>query len=285
MSTELKPRVTIRQYDSEIRIQTTQKTGHPNWRKEWDRSFYHRVLNLLRSRGWSIERDWTYRSLMQHTGQLGQLKMHAAAFGACAEFVFFQDVVSGGNKSGGRYEFNKLRLMPFLIRPRFTAERNAIFKLAQQIGCVDVTPPVYPLAMDQIKANRESCYHWPDGYIGDREYDHLNRIDADRAIIKEGDVRYFRSWSGVLMRGRCFKNLNNMFYVVTSPTEYECHACFDLFSCKPTAVPRKLHPRGQDILRRKIADASSAMNFELAIRLREQLSPAPQQAKRQAVRA
>ena len=89
-----------------------------------------------------------------------------------------------------------------------------------------------------------SCHHpqkeWfrleeVDGQTPEHEY---NAKDRDGKILHNGEVKYFRDWSGYLIRGVIYHNINNMWWVLPLDGDVMNKACFELFDLTD-AEPRR----------------------------------------------
>ena len=62
----------------------------------------------------------------------------------------------------------------------------------------------------------------------------INGTDRDGNTLRNGETKYFRDWSGYLLRGKVYHNINNMWWVLLADGKVRNVACFDLFDLKET---------------------------------------------------
>ena len=175
------------------------------------------VRGLLWRRGFKIEADphtkKHYRILCRdgnhRYGRKGDLEFQADFYPIGMKIEFFQNVVFE-NKNGGRYDYGKLKRMPYLLRLQFIANKNAICKLLVEQGFVDDTDEVPETAIDRVIHNNKRCWHargcgilvW--GLNASRS----NITDRDGKVIIPGQVKCFYDRHGTLRKGVAYYGLN-----------------------------------------------------------------------------
>lgn len=207
----------------------------------------HRVLNFMKGRGFLVGRDprieQEYKSISKHHwyGRKGDLEFRAERYPVGWKIEFFQNV-NFENRAGGYYDFDKYEKMPYMIKLIFRNEARYIKEFLIELGCICESNPVYKLAADRIKADYVSSCHHPqksmeefelsdmDGQTSEYSY---NRKDRDGKIILNGQLKYFRDWNGRLSRGVVYRNLNNMWWVITHKDGLTNMADFQLFDPTP----------------------------------------------------
>ncbi|MED3549981.1 hypothetical protein [Cytobacillus praedii] len=195
------------------------------------------LFNYMRNRGWMIDIDPYY---LEHykllakdnfLGIKGDLKFVAEKYRMGFKIEFFQEV-NFKNRNGGKYDFDKLKLMPYLIRCSFLVELNHIKSFCATEGYEDRSePPVKRKAFDNVMKKIKSCCHYKEGKELP-EYDGLpkyNCTDKDGKQIRNGDVKYFRDNKGRLQRGTVYHNINNMWWIILHEYKYTNIAAFKLF--------------------------------------------------------
>lgn len=238
-----------------------------------DKSIYGSIKRILRSKGFSFGKDREiakkYPSLAQthHEGNKGDLKFIASIHPAMIEIEFYQDI-NFENKCGGKYDFNKLSKMTYLQRLTYFNVRNKIIKMLLKRGLIDGTKPRSEEAYKQVMNRRAETMEWhPQMYT--RPIQDYNSKDKDGLHLKDGDVRYFYDYNGILSRGTVYYNINNMWWVVCNKYNYSNKASFDLFQWKP-GMPIKIADRErklQSLLKKLIEEH----NYERAIIIRDLL--------------
>jgi hypothetical protein len=214
-----------------------------------------RIATLMKRRGWKFMLDPTpvggnhdaYHRKYWRYAKRGDLEVLMHACGRHLEMNFFQSVANQDNPNGARYDFDKMKRMPVLLRYRTQVEHNFLSAWCLKQGLVDTTDRVPAKAMERIEYDRAKCWHWPKdrtqwpAYIDKcRSYGGRNCIDADGVQMNDGDVRYLRGRDGRLRRCRAYYKINNMWWAVISDTELRNVAAYELFSCEhPAQQPRR----------------------------------------------
>ena len=131
--------------------------------------------------------------------------------------------------------------MPYLIRIRYKKYMNKIIELLKMLVVVDDKTSKRPkLAEERIKCLYvESCHHeQKDTNFDLRSLDGLTQptysgLDRDKKVLHNGDIKYFRDYNGYLARGAVYRNLNNMWYVITDKYTLRNIAAHELFDLAP----------------------------------------------------
>ena len=110
--------------------------GLDSWRFKYPHfGTLHRIFNMLRAEGFTIENDAEVAKCIRrdyYIGRRGDLELYAHRYPAGFEIMFFQNVVIE-NKSGGRYDFHKFQKMPYMIRLQFMKYRDKIIALLKSV--------------------------------------------------------------------------------------------------------------------------------------------------------
>ncbi|GAV11465.1 hypothetical protein [Paenibacillus sp. NAIST15-1] len=205
-------------YDTSIRVWQDEEYSHPTLKK---------VFALLKSRGFTIANDTDVSKIIRRNyfiGYKGDLKFYSRKYPAGFEIEFYQEV-NYENRNGGRYDSNKYKKMPYLIKKQFELEKRKIICLLKENGYQDKSKEKRKNAHEQVMLHiNDPDRHWSSEKIPD-----YNALDKDKRRINNGDVKYFRDYKGVLQRGTVYHNINNMWWVVINKNEYSNIACFYLF--------------------------------------------------------
>ncbi|MGJ0848282.1 hypothetical protein ACR77J_16445 [Tissierella praeacuta] len=212
-------------------------------RNKWSHyPILHRLLNFMSVRGFEVGRDPRiqehYKILNKDHwyGKKGALEFKASRYPRGFKIEFFQNI-NYENKCGGYHDFDKFKKMPYTIKLMFINETNKIAEFLEGLNIADNTKAEYKLAEDKIKQHYVEGWHHPqenmdfnlsdlDGTTCEYSY---NNIDRDKKTIYNGQIKYFRDWSGRLVRGKVYHNINNMWWVILNDTEYTNVADFQLF--------------------------------------------------------
>ncbi|MFL1672597.1 hypothetical protein [Paenibacillus dendritiformis] len=186
-----------------------------------------KVFELLKERGFIIENDPKVDKLIRKDyfiGKKGELKFHSHRYPRGFEIEFYQDV-NFKNPHGGRYDFNKYQMMPYLIKKQFDLEMNYIKELLILLGYEDTSKPSFKNAMDEVMYILNS----PDRHWRNEKVAKYNAMDKDGKLVENGQIKYFRDQKGVLQRGIVYHNINNTWWVVVNKDVFRNLACFELF--------------------------------------------------------
>ena len=218
--------------------------GLDSWRFKYPHfGTLHRIFNMLRAEGFSIENDAEVAKCIRrdyYIGRRGDLELHAHRYPAGFEIMFFQNVVIE-NKSGGRYDFDKFQKMPYMIRLRFMKYRDKIIALLKSVEDLKDESKADPrLAEEWIKARYVEEWHHEQkdmnfllSDLDGQTQESYNGRDRDEKTLHNGDVKYFRHWDGRLYRGRVYHNINNMWWVILDRFTVRNVASFELFDLTP----------------------------------------------------
>lgn len=242
--------------DTGIRFTTseekrTPRRSHEQWRHY---AYFYKILHMLADEGFNVEKDSEilkhYRIISRDHwyGRRGDLEFSAHKFPAGFEIIFFQNV-NFENPNGGKYDFDKLGKMPYLIRLQYTLYmRKIIEKLKTLTEVKDTTPPPAKTAEEKVK--RDLVYGWhffPDMNFNlqtdVREPESYYGVDRNKKPIRNGEIKYFRNRrSGYIMRGRVYYCANMNYWVILNEREAVIVANYDLFDGFPPGEPRRKAP-------------------------------------------
>ena len=218
--------------------------GLDSWRFKYPHfGTLHRIFNMLRAEGFSIENDAEVAKCIRrdyYIGRRGDLELYAHRYPAGFEIMFFQNVVIE-NKNGGRYDFHKFQRMPYMIRLRFMKYRDKIIALLKSVEDLKDESKADPrLAEEWIKARYVEEWHHEQkdmnfllSDLDGQTQESYNGRDRDEKTLHNGDVKYFRHWDGRLYRGRVYHNINNMWWVILDRFTVRNVASFELFDLTP----------------------------------------------------
>lgn len=234
-------------YDTTISfINETEREPKKDWLKYKFRhyGYFYRVMNMLAAEGFNVRQDPDVHKIIRRDhwiGKRGDLEFNAEKYPAGFKVQFFQNVVYE-NQNGGRYDFDKLKKMPYMIRLQYQKYIGKIIKLLETLVVMDDETKHYPkLAEEWIKCRYvESCHNKQENTDFDlQDMDGLtaqpayNGLDRDKKELRNGDIKYFRDRNGYLCRGRVYHNINNMWWVIVDKYTVRNIASFDLFDLMP----------------------------------------------------
>lgn len=239
-----------------------------------DTMTYFLVRRLLRRAGFTFHLDPEVRKRYKciskdyHAGSCGDVHFVSQIYPAGFRFQFYENVIRD-NPCGGLYHFDKMAKAPYLWRLRVTLIRRKIGKLLARLGFTDATdrPPADALGWVRHERAKQDAFqrttvHEPPAYGSD---------DAEKRPLRDGEIRYFRDWNGRLLRGPVYHHINNMWWVLVSPTEVRNMACFDLFTFDPAKHKRKENVNAIRRMKDTLKKVVDREDFERAICLRDEI--------------
>ena len=216
-------------------------------------SYFYKILNMLKGEGFQVEKDpeiakmYKIISKDHWYGRRGDLEFTAEKYPAGFTIMFFQNV-NILNKNGGKYDFDKLVLMPHQIRLQYTLYMRKVVDMLKTLTSVkDITRPVAKTAEEQIKNDLVFSWHfYPDTNFNlskIKEPGSYYGLDRDKKQIHNGDLKYFRdSWNGYIMRGRVYYRANMQYWAIINDRKAVIVEHDDLFDDFPAGEPRRKAP-------------------------------------------
>jgi hypothetical protein len=317
-----------RTYDTKLMVATVKNPPPSDRRRaDWGPGFrspdwetFNRLLEVLRERGFAVSRDPRHEKNFPSLSGFHRLAAAKTPHGlievACEAtpigcgFEFFQEVVTV-NRNGGRYDFDKLEKMPYLIRKKFEGAVAAMVAHLSSRGFVPVervASPVRempirfrlgisegttaPATEAELSAAAKAFFDdsWngeyerkrgtmrflrdETGWPAQSEIPADGRRDRDGNLIVQGAFRLFRDRGGRIARGRVYGGINGMWMVVYGPGQRDrTHlSSLELFSGDPRSMPRRsAKPRP---LVSVLDEAVRRQDFERAIVLRDLIAKA-----------
>jgi len=262
-------------YDTSLHIATEEAFG--NRRLFLDIILHLRKLGFEIGKDQDIDKNYHMLNKTHRYGVMKGLEFSADYYNTGMKFEFFQNVTpTSGRKLGdGKYGFDKLKYMSYLMSKRFIFTRNSVIKYLESRGIVEkvkkhLTWHGQP-DLDAYKTNREKVAAIKTTTDNVSEY---NSKDRDKKEIKNGDKKCFYSpYTKRLNVGYAFHNINNMWWVVLNDEEYHNIAAFELFDFSPDAPLRKPVEieRVIDKLNRKLNSLIEKSDFEKCIKVRDSI--------------
>lgn len=199
------------------------------------RDLLDHIFDLLKQRGFTIQTDqiileeYPILADSHWEGAKGNLLFKSRIYPAGFSIEFYQEV-NTKNPNGGYYDFDKIEMMPYLIRCEFLIVRKYISQIIEQEGFVNTAEPAFKYAIDKVMHKIKSCWHYKEGKeLPEYEIPSYNSRDKNDKQLRNGEVKYFYGYKKRLMRGTIYHNINNMWWVVINKHEYRNVAAFELF--------------------------------------------------------
>lgn len=208
-----------------------------------------RIFNMMRKGGWEVQNDKSVAPLIAKdyfVGKKGELQFKAHRYPAGFKIEFYQEV-NTKNRNGGCYDFDKLKMMPYLIRCQFLLEHKYIKDVLLKEGYIDTSSKSYKYAYDNVMYRIKSCIHYvPGKELPSFEVETYNGNDKDGKKIRNAEIKYFRDHKGRLKCGTVYYNLNNMWWVILNKYEFTSLPSFELFDAdtEENRVRKLVKPSG-----------------------------------------
>lgn len=232
----------------------------------------------LRSKGAFIGIDKTlkmrYKCLNQYHGygSWERLEFVTEIYRTGLKFEFFQNVTTPKNRNGGRYDFDKYKKFPYLLKLRLKVAIRTLIEAISPLCDATITFTDSPTnAVDvMLKDYSGSCHKNSIKTLGDvqasmKSYDlSQNNNDRDKKKIMCGELKYFYSHDGYLHRGIVYHNLNNMWWVIENDITLSNKASFELFDRTNEPIRRVLD--GKKKLEKLMAERGRQIQAENFLR-------------------
>lgn len=236
------PKVTI--YDTKFRIgrgelpYSFKREGNPHWENFKDLMLFLGSIGFYVSEDKEIKKKFPSLNETNRAGGFNDLRFKAQYAPNLFEIEFYQDVFHE-NPHGGFYDFDKYEKMPYLIQKRYDWTREKLLQYFEKCGYSiefgkNTCKGAAFIVHDYIRSWHHPQENWfflkaVDGQTAKYE---PNGTDRDGNILRNGETKYFRDWSGYLLRGKVYHNINNMWWVLLADGQVRNVACFDLFDLK-----------------------------------------------------
>lgn len=260
------------------------------WELAFRRQVFARIVQTLRRIGWTVahwEDAARYRAISnsRRSCSKGDLRGELSVDGRHIEFKMWQDLTPSENPNGGRYDFDKEKRMPYVLRLEMERTRRRIRDyLCNVFSEYEFEPPRYPvmglmgLTAEEIAAHaRRTNGHYRAAL------DHAEISMASNAIARDGGtiVHGAKVWAidrkGRVITGTAYYGLNNSWQIVTGRYGLTfCHTG-EIFTSQPDGLRVKRNERERrKRLESELSKAVKAMDFDRAKVLKGILWPEPE---------
>lgn len=274
------------------------------YERGFKRDVFSRVVQTLNRLGWlvvvpqeDIDRYGVNFARRFRYCTKGELKADLKLHGRSIELEFFQNVNAPDRPDHeGRYQSDKEKHMPYLMRMEMLRTRNRIVTYLTNVfdgyrlkekdpGWSDIGPGKLT-NMDVIKADYRSSWHYNgnwEEYLKKNPYmaSGRNSSSAEGQQLEPGMRVWWFDWKGRIMTGTAWYNINNMWYVTWGRYGISNIASFELYLCFPENPRLKRNDRQRRCkLESLMGDAITKMDFLRAHQLKQILYPEGEQLYR-----
>lgn len=172
---------------------------------------------------------------------------------------WYRDSRTGRKDNLGNYDFDKWDHSTNLERLVFLRAARKIMEFFKLQGYAGEYERRIPFGREAVMKDIESLHQFQgENYTYEKYKDRLggNARDRDKKLIENKQVKYFRDWSGRLMRGEVLHAINNMWWVIINDSCARKVSSFDLFDPTPEDFKNRKFARDRanpdEKVRRKI---------------------------------
>lgn len=259
------------------------------WEAAFKRQVFARIVQTLRRIGWTVA-PWVdaekYKSksfaLSHRTCSKGDLQGELSVSGRVIKFEMWQDVTPPENPNGGRYDFDKEKRMPYVLRLEMERARRRIrdylcnvfsgyeFKPTRDpvVGLMGVT------AEEKAAHDRRTSGHYKPELDRAEISMTINAIARDGGTIEHGARVWALDYKGRVITGTAYYSLNNRWQIVTGRYGLTYAGTESIFTSPPDNLRVKRNERERRRrLENELAKAVKAMDFDRAKVLKRILWP------------
>jgi len=239
----------------------------------FNQEVFQPILKSFQKRGWRVTADpqvYKHRRRISKSYRIaakGELRAEIKICGRCIELEFWSEAATPGtNSNGPRYEFDKLKRMPYLDRQRTRLEFRRLLAWLEKLASVSVSyrdnTGLSP--MERIQKDYAESWHtvkelgrptWSGDY---------NRKSADGHLLEHGQTVWFRGDCGRYLRGTAYYNINNMWWVIAGGS-LRNKSSYDLYANQPADLRSKVQRRTRrDRLEAELRKAIANRNYRRA---------------------
>ena len=234
------------------------KEGDPYWENFKDLMRFLGSIGFYVGEDKEVKKRFPTLNMTHRAGGFDDLRFKAEYAANRFGIEFYQDVFHK-NPHGGFYDFDKYEKMPYLIQKQYDWTLEKLLKYFEKCGySIKFQQNTCKGAAFIINDYIRSWHHPQERWFSLKDVDgqtvsKSNSTDRDGNMLQNGATKYFRDWSGYLMRGKVYHNINNMWWVLMADGQVRNIACFNLFDLLETDFRgrRKTHRPPQEYVERK----------------------------------
>ena len=190
-----------------------------------------------------------YKCLSQYNGygSWERLEFSTEIYTTGLKFEFFQNSTKSENKNGGKFDFDKYKKFPYLLKLRLKLAIKTLIEALLPICESTITFTDDPkISADRILKRRSECGRnvktLDDIQSSMCEYDfaYNHSKDRDKKEIKCGEIKYFYDYDGYIHRGLVYHNSNSMWWVIENKLTLRSISSFNLFDRTDEPIRREL---------------------------------------------
>jgi hypothetical protein len=254
------------------------------------KSVFTRITQQLNRLGFALVipedhiKQYGLRFARDHrVGIKNQLHVELSITGRCIDVEFFQNE-NFENTNGGKYDFGKEKLMPYLIWLEFVRSRNRLLNYISNVFGYDM-PEIKNYRSDIVGPGRLTAYesvmqsikessHYNEELGHATIYSKSQSTSVDKLQINHGQQVYVTDRKQRIVTGTAYHNLNNMWWVVLGKYQRDNKSSGEIWIEKPGDLRKKLNDSSRRTrLENLMNNAVSDMDFLRAHKLKCILFP------------
>jgi hypothetical protein len=257
------------------------------WEAQFKADVFGRIAATLADLGWTVgkwDRAEMYPAIAHnhHTcHHASGLEAELSVSGRSVELEMWQDVTPSEHPNGGKYDFDKLKRMPYLLRLQVERTRRRVTQaLCEAFPGYSVKPPTPVMGLLGVTAEEMALHQrMTNGHykpeLGRAEISMAsNAIARDGGTIEHGGKVWARDYKGRVVTGTAYYSLGDNWDIVTGRYGLLRAHAGDIFTRPPENLRVKRNQRdARKRLERELQAAMKAMNFKRAEVLKGILFP------------
>lgn len=269
------------------------------WELLFKRQVFARVVQTLNRLGWTVTMPAIKEHDVKHYGGQvarwsaerrrecfkGDLKGELEISGRTIKFEMWQDVTPSENPNGGKYDFDKLERMPYVLRLEVERTRRRIrdylcnvftdytMSTRRPSKRIPGETAIESISRSWAENERSTPDKW-EAYARKKAVEDVyNNKARDGVVIQHGQKVYTTDFKGRWLVGQAYAD-GGMWYVVTGPYTYERKSSNEISTTPPPDLRVKNNKRrAREKLERELQKAVAAMDFKRAAVLKGILFP------------
>lgn len=213
--------------------------------EEWEKGFIQDVMNpiadILSELNFALQpQTYIFNYPQNKYGRKGDLRLDLLQSGRKIELNFFQDVNAPNRPdNAGRYESDKMKLMPYLMQKEVLRVFKRVAKFLNENTQITFKKNKNSHVKDWPSMAKLTAYQWVELNAGEHDSGlahEYNCTSADQQKLSSGDRVYFYDYKGRIRTGIARYNINNMWWVITGKYDFTNQGSYGLYKTCPGDV-------------------------------------------------